>query len=116
MSWPITWADVVNVAPEAESAPVMRQNAILTAVHLEVDNDPETWGDRAAAGAALLAAHMNAIAERKGNGPITSTTEDRLSEAYASTVEMGGGLGATAYGVEYLRMLRTLPSTLGAVW
>lgn len=113
MSLPITWDDVVAIAPELSTTGDATRTSILAGVHLQVVTD--TWGDLDAQGAAYLAAHLATLTKLRGKGPVTAEAEDRLSRSYADLTKFGP-LGLTAYGVEYERLLYLLPTALGAVF
>ncbi len=116
MSWPITWGDVTAIAPEAAAAAAGTQAAILAQVGAEVDTDEDTWGATLAPiGAAYLAAHLYTLSKSKGKGPVTSESEGALSRSYADLTKLGA-LGLSIYGIEYLRLTRTLQTTIGAVF
>jgi hypothetical protein len=109
----ITWSNVVNIAPETAALPVGAQSQILTTVARELN--PDSWGSRLGDGSAYLAAHMATLALRQGSGPTSSEQLGPMATTFVNLIQIHGTLGTTAYGVEYLRMVRLLPSALGLV-
>ena len=110
----ITWADVLNVAPELASTPAPMQTAVLTAVGDQVPL--LMWPQGQANAQAWLAAHLVTISRKRGDGPKTSQSTGPVSQSLASMIQFGQ-LGLTSYGVEYQRLVRMNPSVaFGAVF
>jgi hypothetical protein len=103
----IAWADVIAVAPELSTAPIGMQTSMLAQVNRRCPL--AIWGDESDTGRTYLAAHLAALGMRRGiGGPVTSQTAGPVSQSYGILVNEGL-LSSTAYGQEYLRLLRTLP-------
>jgi len=110
----IIWANVVAIAPELATTSSATQTAILGAVGRQVG--PKRWGARQPDGQAYLAAHLATLARLRGSGMVTQEAVDRLSRSYFLPNWLKSSLGLTAYGMEYKRLIRLLPTVLGAVF
>lgn len=109
----IGWNDVEGIAPELSVTPTAVQASILVVVGLQIN--AEVWGALADVGAAYLAAHLATLARLRGGGQVTQESVDRLSRSYANPQWLHSGLGDTAYGREYSRLIHLLPATIGMV-
>lgn len=113
----ITWADVVELAPDLSTTTVAAQNLILAHVALQVG--PTQWGTYEAMGQLYLAAHLGTLQARGGSaavGPVTSETVGPVSRSYGSTATAAAGLlNSTPYGSEYARLRALLPTRFGMV-
>lgn len=113
-----TWADVVAIAPGDTAAfnaiPVAAQNAILA--YATAQCNPTAWGALLNNGIVYLAAHLAKLGLMRGSGQVTSESVGQMSRAYATVQGLKGSLGLTAYGAEYYRLVRLLPTRLGAVF
>ena len=109
----ITWGDVEAIAPELSSVANATQSAILAIVGRQVA--AEQWGDLVDDGQKYLAAHIGTLSRRSGAGPVTGEQLGQMSRQYASTFLLKSLLGQTSYGLEYLRMIRLLPTSIGVV-
>jgi hypothetical protein len=73
----------------------------------------DAWGTLADDGALYLAAHLRTVAKRGANGasgPVQSKRVGDIAVTYAvPQISGAGSLESTAYGMEFLRMLYTLP-------
>lgn len=110
MALTLTWETVTALAPELASISVDTQEVILAQVALEVSVG--TWGSQAKADTAAcwLARHMGALRQRGMGSPLVSSISvGGVSKTYSTPTEGGGGgaaLSQTAYGAEYLRLVR----------
>lgn len=109
----IRWYDVTAIAPELESLNSSSQTQILALVDRQINDT--IWGHLADDGRRFLAAHYGTLAQRKGSGFVTSETVGQLSRAYAAPTWLQSSLGLTTYGLEYRRLVRLLPCTIGLV-
>lgn len=116
----ITWADVVNIAPEQASITSTGvQNALLAVVEAQIE--PSVWTEFADGmddiARAWLAAHYGALWLRNGDqaGALASQTLGPMSESYVLPPGVMGALATTKYGIEYQRLVQLLPSSLGFV-
>lgn len=72
----------------------------------------DAWGDLADDGALYLAAHLRTLAKRgsKGaSGAVQSKKVGEVSVTYAAPVASASSGSSTPYGMEYERMIMTLP-------
>lgn len=80
--------------------------------------DATAWGARYDLGLCYLAAHLLTIAARGGAGAAGALTQVKvgdLSRNYAQTTGISGPYATTSYGVEFLRLQKTIlrsPSVL----
>ncbi len=126
----ISWSDVEELAPELVGlVPAGMQTRFLAKVDREVGDSWEEAGEGAADdGRLYLAAHLatkyasglGGGAGGGGVGPVTSESLGPMSVSYGSLTSSSGGVydgdySTTKYGIEYLRMVNNLPSSLGFV-
>lgn len=107
----ITWADVEAIAPELADVEVVTQNAILLQVDGQMNSD--VWGSKLDMGAVWLAAHLATVGPGRSGvaGPVIAESVGQVSRQYAASVAAGAGqLGSTSYGMEYERLLMTVPA------
>lgn len=114
----ISWAHVVEVAPELATVPPGMRAATLEDVALQVN--AAAWGARYDLGCKLLAAHLATVAQRGGAGPagaIASESVGDVSVSYATAASppAGSGLEATTYGREFARLSRLTMGRLAIV-
>lgn len=116
MAAPI-WQDVINIAPGDAAAftalPVGSQTAFLamaTAV-----TAASSWGALQNQGIVYLAAHLAKLGLLKGAGAVTEEQVGQMSRTYATVQGLKGSLGLTSYGAEYARLIRLLPTAIGAI-
>lgn len=114
MAVPVTWADVVAIAPELADVAVPTQVALLA--HAERLVNRAAWGTLADDGVKYLAAHLGTLTRSKGKGPVASEAVGSLSRSYGSLVALAGTWGQTSYGAHYVQLTRMLPTVLGAVY
>lgn len=111
-----TWQDVIDIAPGDAVAfgamPTNTQNAFMAIATAQMN--VAAWGQLYNAGFVYLCAHLAKLGLLRGSGPITSETLDRMSRTYGTVQGIKGSLGLTSYGAEYLRLIRLLPSSIGA--
>ncbi len=104
----ITWANVVNLAPELATVPAGAQAQILQLAYQEMDST--TWGDLLDSGATWLAAHLATLTLRKGKaGALESARVGPVEQSWGSLGTERSLLDATVYGQSYLRMIRQNP-------
>ncbi len=105
-----TWEDVVLMASELSALSYERGEQILEDVAEQMNED--VWGTRVNLGARYLAAHLGTLDLRRGTGgPVTSETVGPVSRTYSASIADGAGrLGSTTYGLEYERLMMTLPA------
>lgn len=110
MSLSITWADVVAVAPELSSVDLATQTKVLADTAAGMNED--VWGPKLNTAAPWLAAHLATLTKRSGTGgQVISESVGQVSRTYASSVAQGSGMyGSTVYGVEFERIMKTLPA------
>lgn len=101
----ITWSDVEVIAPELSTLAISAQTAILARVDRQISDS--VWGVFANDGRVYLAAHYGTLVGRGagGVGPVISESLGPMSRSYGWS-GMYGALATTAYGLEYLRLLR----------
>lgn len=101
----ITWDDVVALAPELASISAAGQTQVLAQVALQVK--PDSWGsvERGNTAAIWLARHLATVAKRRGTGALTGVRVGEVSKSFA-TSSSKSDLESTAYGAEYLRLVR----------
>ena len=75
----ITWVDVVAIAPELSTVPVLRQNAMLAAATM----GGSPWGALTSVVQATVAAHLATLPD----------------QAWPDWVTISNSLGSTHYGV-----------------
>lgn len=109
----ITWAEVVDIAPELSTITLQTQGSILGIVSRQVAN-ADVWGDLQDDASRYLAAHLATLTRRLGNGPTASEGVGPLNRSYQSLLQFGM-LGQTSYGIEYLRLARLTSAVLGSV-
>lgn len=112
---PITWPDVVAIAPECAGVELASQAAILAMVGRQV-GDPEVWGSYQDDAAKYLAAHYATLARSRGKGQITAEAVGSVSRSYGDQTGLAGTLGTTSYGTEYFRLARLTTAALGDVF
>jgi hypothetical protein len=109
---PITWADVVAIAPELAALSLTAQEMILAYVNtvLAVDLLDGESGPKTRLARVLLAAHLGTLFSRGAQGSVGPVVEESLgpqSKKYANLVsEVSGDLGATPYGMAYRAVIR----------
>ena len=110
-----TWQDVCDVAPElAAVTDVGSQTALLNEAQAQLSPAIDNWGALYRQGVLYLTAHLATLALRRGSGPVTAESVGQLSRSYANLVNLHGYYGTTAYGVEFMRLVKLLPTALGA--
>lgn len=109
----ITKIDVLNVAPELSAVTDPQWTALLAYVALQLNTD--VWGGWLDMGSAYLAAHLATLTRRRGMGAVQSEHVGQVSRAYLAISLTPGSLESTAYGAEYLRLMRMLPDARGPV-
>lgn len=111
---PITWDQVAAFDPALAAIPLTTQTIILMMVASQVD--PDSWGEKYATGAILLAAHIAVMSSNGGRGTVSSEAVGQLSQSYATNAaQLKSDLGLTSYGTMFERLLWSLPNALGAV-
>ena len=124
-----TWADVVAIAVGAagvspagivgdaaafDAMPTATKEAILDeAIAL---CNPISWAEKRNFGIVYLAAHLAKLGLLRGGGFVTQEAVGQESRGYAFPIGIKGSLGLTAYGLEYKRLIKLLPTALGAVF
>jgi hypothetical protein len=104
----ITWQNVVNVAAELASFPTGGQAVMINLAYLEMDS--AGWGANLDTGAALLAAHLATVANRKGKpGAPTGYRVGSVSSSWASVNASPSLLDATSYGQIFKSLMRSNP-------
>lgn len=105
----VNWSDVAALYPSLGSLPVQTQDAILARVNREVRS--ADLGDAAFDAKIELAAHaaeLHLAGSTGGAGPITSKSVDGVSVTYAGSFT-AEALKSTRHGLEYLRILESVP-------
>ena len=96
------------VAPEYANFDETRFGILLPIAQSFVNYD--LWGDSADYGVALMLAHMIKMSEREGqSGAVSSEKIGNYSANYAHNLQKNEELKATSYGLEFLRVRKTLP-------
>jgi hypothetical protein len=109
----ITAYDLTTFAPELASlTPEQLDRAVTSANSLL---DAEVWCDWLEMGLLNLAAHLAAMAKRKGTGgAVQSESVGQVSRTYAVTsVPSRAALSSTVYGQEYERLAQLLNTSRG---
>lgn len=113
-----TWADVVNIAPGDAAAFNAMDPAAQAAIlaYATAQCNPGAWGALLNNGIVYLAAHLAKMGLMRGAGPLTAESVGAFSRSYGTIQGLKGSLAVTSYGAEYRRLLRLLPTALGAVY
>lgn len=105
-----------RIAPEFSERTDLKEWLFQAAANM----NPEAWGNLYPLGAAYLAAHfltqsVGAQFTSGGAGPVTSVKEGDLSLSFGSVTGSGSDVfyTTTKFGVEFLRMRKTLILTPG---
>jgi len=115
----IDWDDVEAIAPELSTVSADAQTMILAYVNDALD--VSLFGGEDAAKTKLIrvymAAHRGAMTQRNGvGGSVSSQSVGGISRSYGT---VGGGAddyNSTAYGQEYLSLIRNSPARIACVW
>lgn len=103
-------ADIKDLFPEFASVSDARIQLFIDQASLSVN--ASVWGNKADFGIQYLTAHLITVANRGGSGaagPITSEKVGDLQRSYANNVSASAHeLGSTGYGMEFLRLRRSL--------
>lgn len=100
---------VRDIAPELATEPEARLQTFLDFAALSINSS--VWGAKADFAQALLAAHYLTMANRGGaGGALTSEKVGDLSRSYGQ-LEGAELYGATAYGMQYVQLRKTLVIT-----
>ena len=107
----ITWTDVTNLASTLTSVPVATQTAIIAQVDLEIASSK--WGAFTDLAKKWLAAHLGTLWKRASDsagaaGPIVGESVGSVSRQFAAASLTLEALGATPFGQEYHRLLKSL--------
>lgn len=106
----ITWADVVNIAPQLASVPLATQTAILDAVAILCDAD--TFDDKYDTASKYLAAHLGTLYLGAVKGrvlPVDAEKVGEVSRHYALPTNWRSTIDTTSFGQMYQFILdRTL--------
>ncbi len=96
------------IAPEFATQASTRTNVFLQLAGLTVN--PNIFGLKTDAATAYLAAHMMTISTRKGNTGVAMEKVDMLERQYQPLTANSNDpeLEQTAYGMEFLRLRRSL--------
>jgi hypothetical protein len=113
-----SWADVVAIAPGDAAAFTAMDPAAQAALlgYATAQCNPGAWGALLNNGIVYLAAHLAKLGLLRGAGQVTEESVGQLSRSYATMQGLKGSLGMTSYGAEYRRLLKLLPTALGAVY
>lgn len=112
---PITWAQVVLVAPSLATMSIDQQTLFLgwaTSLNATV------WGAKLEQASILVVAHYATLFAKGGQGPggpISSESVGRVSRSYAVPPASDAFWDRTNYGSAYKALLRTLPARVGFV-
>lgn len=113
----ITWANVVDIAPELATLPTTTQNAILGAVALLCECD--TFEEKCDLAQTYLAAHLGTIHAAAARGrvlPVTASKVGDVQRSYALPAGWRTTTQTTSYGQMYEFILaRTLNAHLPLV-
>lgn len=99
---PITWPDVVVIAPELATLPGPTQLAILDAVAILTNCD--TFEEKCDIAQKYLAAHLGTIHAAAARGrilPVTASKVGDVSRGYALPVNWRKTTETTSYGLMY---------------
>lgn len=116
----ISWAMVLNHAPELSVIPVGAQTDILA--HVNTTLKPSVWGGEDSAKLKLariyLAAHFGTLEKSKGAvvGPVVSSSAGGLARSFAVVAGSSSGYADTPYGKQYEALLKTTPARLPFTW
>lgn len=105
----VTPADIKTLFPEFAAESDARIQLLLDQALLSVN--ASVWGNKADFGIQYLTAHLLTVLNRGGggaSGPITSEKVGDLQRSYASSGAVTHELGSTGYGLEFLRLRRSL--------
>lgn len=98
------------LAPEFESYDATARD--LVAAEAERMVNPTIWGLKKDMGVVYMTAHMLKMASEAGGntaGPVTMEKVGDLQRSYGSSSDGGNGeLGKTRYGLEFIRVRRSL--------
>ncbi len=104
----IAWSDVTNIAAELATFPAGGQAVIINLAYAQMD--AAGWGAGLDHGAALLAAHLATVANRKGKpGAPTGFRVGGVSSSWAGLQVSGSLLDSTSYGQMYRTLIRSNP-------
>lgn len=109
-----TWTDVIAIAPELTVTDPTSQDAFLG--YAIGQCNATAWGALLNNGIVYLCAHMATLARLRGAGMVTFEQVGEMSREYAKPLWLKSSLGLTVYGIEYYRLIRLLPTALGAVF
>lgn len=117
----ITWADVVNIAPDLADVPASAQAAILADVAAQLAN-ASAWPSPAlhATACTYLAAHLGTMYARGATGAVGAVIGESVgsvSRQYAAPSPMGSDptWDATPWGKAFRTLRRRCLGRLGAV-
>lgn len=108
----VAWQDVIDVAPNdsvISGMPSGTQAVVLAYVN---GLAMTVWGDLADTGRALLAAHTAIVWSKQGSptGQVTGESVGSVSRQYAAPASSSPSLLAlSSYGMEFLRLSKSLP-------
>ncbi len=100
---PITIAKLAEYFPQFASVAVSREATLNSMADLWVNADK--FGDACEYGKVLMMAHLLALGDQGGAGPVTSETVGKLARSFGS-VAATGWLELTSFGVEFKRLVR----------
>lgn len=114
MATTITKTKLVSIFPQFANVAEARVTAVNPYAAHYVDAD--TFGDREEYGQLLMVAHIIALGDQRGSGPLTATKVGDLARSYANPATQEW-LGQTSYGVEFLNLVNTavVPCTISNV-
>jgi hypothetical protein len=106
----VTPADIKALFPEFASESDLRIQLFLDQAAFSVN--ASVWGNKADFAIQYLTGHLLTVANRGGSGaagPVTSEKVGDLQRSYANNVSaVAHELGSTGYGMEFLRLRRSL--------
>lgn len=108
----VTPADIKELFPEFAATADARIQLFIDQSTLSVNT--AVWGNKADFAIQYLTAHLLTVVNRGGGGaagPITSEKVGDLQRSYASGGAVAHELGSTGYGMEFLRLRRSLHIT-----
>lgn len=117
---PPTWPDVVAIGGDTkgDGPAFLALSATAQGTYLGVATAlcaPSAWGALLNFGIVYLAAHLAKLGLLRGTGAVTQEALGQMSRSYATVQGLKGSLGLTSYGAEYARMIKLLPTAIGAV-
>lgn len=109
------WLDVVAIAPGDSAAFTAMDPAAQAAILASAISQcaPSAWGARLNLGIVYLAAHLAKLGLMR-YGMVTMERVGDLQRQYAAPIGLKGSLGMTVYGAEFSRLVKTIPTAIGA--